>query len=434
MEAIRSIGHTVMMLSPWHMPVTLTRAWCLWELFATVAGGEADGDEDGASRFTACLGPAERQAFERELLTNQKGWDAVTAAFSEIDVRQAEAGNPADLEMIMTNVDRYGGPERLSTVAVAELRGWVQRQARRMVAVRRRADGSIEPTALGLTRTVAALLEVQGELAEARSLKEAVLAGWLDHAGADHVDTLKARANFEAGLPGLARTLDLRSPAMLAVSTGLADALLALADAGDSEPAHAERQLVQAEELLRAVVAGRAEAASAPAGGGPLPQVELHRARFNLAALLQRPPASAAPLAEAPLLAAAISGLTDELGRRHPEVLTAQASMAAALRQCDRGEEAIELLAVVAVGRASVLSLLISIKAAHASRPRGAPAREIHFSQILYNTLRRTSPHSGGPQNFDTLVFLAPAARSNVYAYFYRGRKTQRVWDLGYVL
>jgi hypothetical protein len=43
------------------------------------------------------------------------------------------------------------------------------------------------------------------------------------------------------------------------------------------------------------------------------------------------------------------------------------------------------------------LSLLIQIKDPHASRPRGARAREIHFLQILYSTVRRTSHHSGGP-------------------------------------
>ena len=55
-----------------------------------------------------------------------------------------------------------------------------------------------------------------------------------------------------------------------------------------------------------------------------------------------------------------------------------------------------------------VLSLLISIKVAHASRPRGARAREIHFVQISYSTLRRTSHHSDGPRNFDILVIRRP--------------------------
>jgi hypothetical protein len=69
----------------------------------------------------------------------------------------------------------------------------------------------------------------------------------------------------------------------------------------------------------------------------------------------------------------------------------------------------------------------------HASHPRGARACEIHFLQILYRTMQRTSHHSGGPRNLDKLVITvvdAPAARSHASACFYRTRKTQRVWDL----
>jgi hypothetical protein len=69
--------------------------------------------------------------------------------------------------------------------------------------------------------------------------------------------------------------------------------------------------------------------------------------------------------------------------------------------------------------------------------PRIAPARRARakytFLQIWYSPLRRTSHHSGGPWNFDTRVFLVPAARSHMSACFYRTRKTQRVRDLSLV-
>jgi hypothetical protein len=84
----------------------------------------------------------------------------------------------------------------------------------------------------------------------------------------------------------------------------------------------------------------------------------------------------------------------------------------------------------ILVLRRQKLSLLVSIKEAHASHPRGARAREIHFLQILYNTLRRTSHHSGGPRNFDILVFLVRAGRSHASVCFYRTRNAQRVRDL----
>ena len=63
-DAIKGIGHTAMVLSPWHNPLPLTRAWCLWEVFCTV---------DAGAEFSVCLGPAEEAAFEAALLRGGGG-------------------------------------------------------------------------------------------------------------------------------------------------------------------------------------------------------------------------------------------------------------------------------------------------------------------------------------------------------------------------
>ena len=88
LEAIRLIGHTVMYLSPWHNPIPLKRAWCLWELLCTISAG-AD--------FDVCLGPDEKAAFEGALL---KDLDSVLGVVGAIDAEEAEAGDPADAERI----------------------------------------------------------------------------------------------------------------------------------------------------------------------------------------------------------------------------------------------------------------------------------------------------------------------------------------------
>ena len=63
------MGHTVMLLSPWHAPQPLTRAWCLWELHCTV---------ETASSFSILLGPAEKAAFRTDLAENH-GTSAIAA-------------------------------------------------------------------------------------------------------------------------------------------------------------------------------------------------------------------------------------------------------------------------------------------------------------------------------------------------------------------
>jgi acyl-coenzyme A synthetase/AMP-(fatty) acid ligase len=47
-----------MVLAPWNAPEPLARAWCLFELYATVVEGKP---------FSVCFGPAERQKFEAAL-------------------------------------------------------------------------------------------------------------------------------------------------------------------------------------------------------------------------------------------------------------------------------------------------------------------------------------------------------------------------------
>ena len=54
--AIRMIGHTVMLLSPWDKPVPLTRSWCLWEAFCT---------HDVGAGFSVCLPATQREAFRK---------------------------------------------------------------------------------------------------------------------------------------------------------------------------------------------------------------------------------------------------------------------------------------------------------------------------------------------------------------------------------
>jgi photosystem II stability/assembly factor-like uncharacterized protein len=80
-----------MLLSPWNKPTTLTRAWCLWELYCTVETGAA---------FSVCLGPAERAAFEAAVFSTD-GFNHILAAFAAIDVSAAQAGSPEDRAMIL---------------------------------------------------------------------------------------------------------------------------------------------------------------------------------------------------------------------------------------------------------------------------------------------------------------------------------------------
>lgn len=100
-EAIQEIGCTLMVALPWHKPVTVTRAWCLWELYCTRVT---------KSTLMLALGREEQKTFKTNLerMVVEEDYD-VLDELDEIDVEQSDAWNPADKEMILRAVESMPG-------------------------------------------------------------------------------------------------------------------------------------------------------------------------------------------------------------------------------------------------------------------------------------------------------------------------------------
>ena len=79
-DAIALIGPTCLTTTPWGAPVVITRCWCLWEMYCTVACG---------ATLTICLAPAEESAVIKPLA--EYGGNAVLQPFAALDSRKAEA-------------------------------------------------------------------------------------------------------------------------------------------------------------------------------------------------------------------------------------------------------------------------------------------------------------------------------------------------------
>ena len=177
--AIQLMGHTVMILSPWDAPIPLTRAWCLWELYCTVSTG---------SKFEVCFGPAERAAFEQALFDPEHGgFGRVMASLSMIDVSKAEAGNPADLSMIVGAARQVvGGLAGLNNEAVSQIRRWCLSEVRRLGKLRLEARGG----GVGAQDAMEAahVLKDLGELDEATELYELARAEFTAARDATSVD------------------------------------------------------------------------------------------------------------------------------------------------------------------------------------------------------------------------------------------------------
>jgi hypothetical protein len=81
-KAIADFKYTVMVLSPWADPVPFTRAWCLWEIYCTVAT---------ESRFDVAMTPFERGSFLKQILDVGRTVHAYEKMLGDIDLRKSNA-------------------------------------------------------------------------------------------------------------------------------------------------------------------------------------------------------------------------------------------------------------------------------------------------------------------------------------------------------
>eukprot|EP01052_Picozoa_sp_SAG31_P006934 SAG31_NODE_325_length_17671_cov_9.902743_15_plen_602_part_00 len=196
-DAIKTIGHTVMRLSPWHDPHTLRRAWCLWEVYCSVVGG---------AKFSVSLDTEQRQQFVSAILEDYK---VVQEKFAKIDVKTAEAGNPDDESMIKAAVQAMpGGFATCNEKVFDQIRIWIDgikydlawqtlgMDLRSEDWARTKRDDELTEEDLRNARSTATLLDQQGQTEEARAMYVEVIDGFTAKLGAHHVDTVKAKTNL----------------------------------------------------------------------------------------------------------------------------------------------------------------------------------------------------------------------------------------------
>jgi len=112
MEAIKSFGHVVMVLSPWNNPIPLTRAWCLFELYCTVHTG---------SKFEVAMSASEHTQFISDVCMDV---GVVNKMIGDVDVRSSDAWNPDDKASIFEVVQRTVGFNEINKLVLERMRQW----------------------------------------------------------------------------------------------------------------------------------------------------------------------------------------------------------------------------------------------------------------------------------------------------------------------
>jgi hypothetical protein len=77
-----------MVMEPWNNPITLTRAWCLWEVYCT---------SHTNSKFEVAMSVGARRNFRETILTDLDTYESMLAT---VDLVKAESFNENDKEQI----------------------------------------------------------------------------------------------------------------------------------------------------------------------------------------------------------------------------------------------------------------------------------------------------------------------------------------------
>jgi tetratricopeptide (TPR) repeat protein len=245
-EAIRQFGHTVMVLSPWHDPIPLTRAWCLWELYCTV--------------ITRCKFEVAFSEKEEEMFLQEVGHETLNSMKSKIDVERSECWSPDDRKQIFVALQRKTTFSELNKTVFNSLREWMTRNLserntnlpddadmlfkkasllmnhgdysnaeelyRKCLAIRKTELGVNHPDTLATMNYLAALvLSNLGKYEEAKEINLACFEMRKEVLGPQHPDTLQSMHNLASDLSNLAllsKNVDNYDEAMIMFSECLA--------------------------------------------------------------------------------------------------------------------------------------------------------------------------------------------------------------------
>ena len=158
-------------------PDPAQRAWCLWEIYATLVAG---------SRFEVALADAQRVRLRAAVLEDPR---VIAAVMAEVDVARSEAFDKEDERRIKAAVAAMpGGVHGLNVAVAAKLRGWVLSTAKGLCGGGG-AAGDGPAARAELCGAVGRVLMNAGDLAGARPLLEEAEALSEAAHGFEHVDT-----------------------------------------------------------------------------------------------------------------------------------------------------------------------------------------------------------------------------------------------------
>ncbi|KAJ3040563.1 inositol polyphosphate 5-phosphatase [Rhizophlyctis rosea] len=191
-SAVSAMGNVLMVLQPWYEPITLTRAWCVFELYACISSG---------ANFNATLPPEEWKDF-----MNGVGRPDAMQKFNALEARKSQASKPADLTAIQKAIEETVGFAALDMMVLKAIKAWMDHVTQEQVLSeggmqRLREEGVAKVKSEGMVfpsprvqGDMALLYEALGQFKRAEPLYVDYHRALEQANGPDHPDTLAARA------------------------------------------------------------------------------------------------------------------------------------------------------------------------------------------------------------------------------------------------
>lgn len=322
---IAHLGRTCLVLSPWKAPLPLQRAWVLWEVLCSVAA-----NSDG---LTVQVPPSEAVTLEQALLQE---FDAIDAAISQCDSRQAECFTPDDTTMIHAAIESSVGHTELNQLVIGQLRAWLVVVGRDAIQKAKGAANSGAADGTSLRRLEISMARLLGGLAKFEEMESLCRSSLLEREaaqGPDHPDTLEcvsklgfalqrqakhseAEANLRRALAGQEAALGPNHANTLVTAYDLATLLL-------EHQAKPSAGYQEVGALYRRVLKGREDTLGAA-------HLETLHAMNGLAQLLKREGKFEETEA---LCRRRLQGCEALLGAAHPQTLMAMNNLASMLKE-----------------------------------------------------------------------------------------------------
>ncbi|KAH9140414.1 hypothetical protein AeRB84_015363 [Aphanomyces euteiches] len=120
-SSLREIGNVVMVMSPWNNPTTLTRTWCVFELYASIVEN---------ARFEIAMGRSQKESFLQDIRHDL----AFTQMLATIQSEKSQTTIPSDRDNIFKLIRDEVGFAKLDRMVFGTIEEWMLRTVDKQIA------------------------------------------------------------------------------------------------------------------------------------------------------------------------------------------------------------------------------------------------------------------------------------------------------------